>query len=165
MNTKRVFLCAAAFLLAIGCSKSEASKVEPTAAQAAPGTPAPAAATKPAAAADDWATVDKLVAAAKSSDDMDAVLGECLSTGMQMVFAKKITDIKTDAGYYQHCTIGPARAEARLAIKGSKPGKPGTMNSLCLAASMKSEEIAASGKPEAAEFKKLAKDVNKACGL
>ena len=34
-----------------------------------------------------------------------------------------------------------------------------------IAAAMQAEEIAASGKPEAAEFKKLAKDVNKACGL
>jgi len=30
---------------------------------------------------------------------------------------------------------------------------------------MKADEIAQSGKPEADEFKKLGKDINKACGL
>jgi hypothetical protein len=148
---------AAVLLCTVGCSKSETPKDQAQAAQAAPG--AAAAAT---AAPSDWSKVDKLVAAAKASDDFDGVMAECLSTGMELAFAKKITDIKTDPGYYQHCEIGPARAQARIAIKGSKPGK---MNTLCLAAEMRAEEIAGSGKPEAAEFKKLDKDVKRACGL
>jgi hypothetical protein len=159
MNTTRSAAYAAVLLFTVACSKSETPTGQAQAAQAAPGAAAPAAA---AAAPADWSKVDKLVAAAKASDDFDGVFGECLSTGMDLALAKKITDIKTDAGYYQHCEIGPARAQARIAIKGSKPGK---MNTLCLAASMKADEIAQSGKPEADEFKKLGKDINKACGL
>ena len=158
MTTKRSAAYAAALLFAVACSKSETPKDQAAAAQAAPGAAAPASA----APASDWSKVDRLVAAAKSSDDFDSVLGECMSTGMEMVFAKKITDMKTDPGYYQHCTIGPARAEARIAIAGSKRGK---MSTMCLAASMKADEIAESGKPESAEFKRLGKDVKKACGL
>ncbi|HEY7371803.1 MAG TPA: hypothetical protein VIF57_06460 [Polyangia bacterium] len=156
MLTKRSAAYAAVLLFAVACSKSEPPRGQ---AQAAPGAAAPA--PQAAAAPADWSKVDKLVAAAKASDDFDAVFGECLSTGMDLALAKKITDIKTDASYYQHCEIGPARAQARIAIKGSKPGK---MNTLCMAASMKADEIAQSGKPEADEFKKLGKDINKACG-
>jgi hypothetical protein len=133
-------------LLAVGCSKSEAPKDQPG---TAPGTqvpaPAPAAPVKPA----DWSRVDK-------------VFAECMSIGLELAMARKVADIKTDPDYFSHCEAGLARAEAKIAINNSKPNK---MDSLCIAASMKAEEIAGSDRPEAAEFKKIDKDVKKACGL
>jgi hypothetical protein len=146
-------------LLAVGCSKSEAPKDQPG---TAPGTqvpaPAPAAPVKPA----DWSRVDKAIAEAKVSDDFDKAFAECMSIGLELAMARKVADIKTDPDYFSHCEAGLARAEAKIAINNSKPNK---MDSLCIAASMKAEEIAGSDRPEAAEFKKIDKDVKKACGL
>ena len=96
------------------------------------------------------------------SDDFDKVFAECMSIGLEVAMSKKLADIKADPDYFTHCEAGPARAEAKIAIKNSKPNK---MDSLCIAASMKTEGIASSERPEAAEFKKLDKDVKKACGL
>lgn len=137
-------------LLAVGCSKSEAPKHEPG---------APAAATvKPT----DWAAIDKAIVEAKVPDDFDKIYAECMSLGLEVAGAKKLSDVKVDPDYFTHCESALARAEAKIAIKNSKPGK---MDSLCIAASMKTEGIASSDRPEAAEFKKLDKDVKKACGL
>ena len=153
-------------LVAIACSKSEAPNSPPS---SVPGTPAAAPAPAPAAAPAaapvkpaDWSGVDKLLAEAKVSDDFDKVFAECMSIGLEVAMAKKLSDIKSDPDYFTHCEAGAARAEAKIAIKNSKPGK---MDSLCIAASMKAEEIASSNRPEAAEFKKIDKDVKKACGL
>jgi hypothetical protein len=149
-------------LLAGGCSKSDAPKDQSgtaPATQAAATAPLPAAApVKPA----DWSRVDKALAEAKVSDDFDKVFAECMSIGLELAMARKLADIKTDPDYFTHCEVGPARAEAKIAIKNSKPNK---MDSLCIAASMKAEEIAGSDRPEAAEFKKIDQDVKKACGL
>ena len=158
---KTISLWTTAALLAVGCSKSEAPKDKQGSApstSAAATAPAPAAPVKPA----DWSRVDKAIAEAKVSDDFDKVFAECMSIGLEVAMAKKVTDIKSDPDYFTHCEVGPARAEAKIAIQNSKPGK---MDSLCIAASMKAEEIASSNRPEAAEFKKIDKDVKKACGL
>ena len=159
---KTISLWTCVVLLAVGCSKSEAPTGQ---AGPAPGTqaavtaPAPAAApVKPA----DWSRVDKALADAKVSDDFDKVFAECMSIGLELAMARKLADIKTDPDYFTHCEAGPARAEAKIAIKNSKPNK---MDSLCIAASMKAEEIAGSDRPEAVEFKKIDQDVKKACGL
>ena len=160
---KTISLWTTAVLLSVGCSKSEAPKDQrgsapSTSAAATAPAAAPAAPVKPA----DWSRVDKAIAEAKLSDDFDKVFAECMSIGLEVAMAKKLSDIKSDPDYFTHCEAGPARAEAKIAIKNSKPGK---MDSLCIAASMKAEEIASSNRPEAAEFKKIDKDVKKACGL
>jgi len=156
---KTISLCTCVALLAVGCNKSEPPKDQPVSAPATQ-----AAATAPAAPvkAADWSRVDKALAEAKVSDDFDKVFAECMSIGLELAMARKLADIKTDPDYFTHCEAGPARAEAKIAIKNSKPNK---MDSLCIAASMKAEEIAGSDRPEAAEFKKIDQDVKKACGL
>jgi hypothetical protein len=166
MRASVLLAVAVVAVAAIGCSRSEAPKQQPAPAPATeraaatpePAPAIPAAPIKPA----DWARVDKTIADAKVSDDFDKVFAECMSIGLELAMAKKLADIKMDPDYYAHCEVGPARAEAKIAIKDSKPGK---MHGLCIAASMKAEEIAASTRPEAAEFKKIAQDVKKACGL
>jgi hypothetical protein len=160
MKTVSLWTCVA-LLAAVGCSKSEAPKNQP-ATQAAATAPAPAAAPAAPVKPADWSRVDKALAEAKVSDDFDKVFAECMSIGLEVAMAKKLADIKADPDYFTHCEVGPARAEAKIAIKNSKPNK---MDSLCIAASMKAEEIAGSDRPEAAEFKKIDQDVKKACGL
>jgi len=155
---KTILLCTCVALFAVGCNKSEAPKGQPG---PAPGTQAAATAAAPVKPAD-WSRVDKALAEAKVSDDFDKVFAECMSIGLEVAMARKLVDIKTDPDYFTHCEAGPARAEAKIAIKNSKPNK---MDSLCIAASMKAEDIAGSDRPEAAEFKKIDQDVKKACGL
>ena len=161
---KAISLWTTIALFAVGCSKSETQKDQPGTApgtQTTATTPAPAATATPVKPAD-WSRIDKAIAEAKVSDDFDKVFAECMSLGLEVAMARKLADIKTDPDYFTHCEAGPARAEAKIAIKNSKPNK---MDSLCIAASMKAEEIAGSDRPEAAEFKKIDKDVKKACGL
>jgi hypothetical protein len=159
---KTISLWTAIALFAVGCNKLDGPKDQSgttPATQATATAPLPAAApVKPA----DWSRVDKALAEAKVSDDFDKVFAECMSIGLEVAMARKLPDIKTDPDYFTHCEVGPARAEAKIAIKNSKPNK---MDSLCIAASMKAEEIAGSDRPEAAEFKKIDQDVKKACGL
>jgi len=152
---KTISLSTAIVLLAVvGCSKSEPPKDQPG---TMPGAPV-AAPVKPS----DWSAIDKAIVEAKVPDDFDKIYAECMSLGLEVAGAKKLSDVKVDPDYFTHCEAALARAEAKIAIKNSKPGK---MDSLCIAASMKTEGIAGSDKAEAAEFKKLDKDVKKACGL
>ena len=162
---KTVSLWTTIALLAVGCSKSEAPRDQTGTApgtQAAATAPAPAEAPAAPVKPADWSRVDKALAEAKVSDDFDKVFADCMAIGLEVAMARKLADIKADPDYFTHCEAGPARAEAKIAIKNSKPNK---MDSLCIAASMKAEEIAGSDRPEAAEFKKIDKDVKKACGL
>jgi hypothetical protein len=110
----------------------------------------------------DYAKIDGLVAAVKTSEDFDKILEGCMGIAIDMAMAKKIENAETDPDYWTHCKVGPARAQAQLVIKESTPDK---MHTSCIAAAMVAEEIRDANKPESAEFKTLAENVNKACGM
>ncbi len=115
-----------------------------------------------ATAGPDYAKIDGLVAAVKTSEDFDKILEGCMGIAIDLAMAKKIENADTDPDYWAHCKIGPARARAQMVIKESTPDK---MHTSCISAAMVAEEIRDANKPESAEFKTLAENVNKACGM
>jgi hypothetical protein len=114
------------------------------------------------AAGPDYAKIDGLVASAKTTEDFDKILEGCMGLGIDLAMSKKIEDVETDPDYWTHCKVGPARVRAQIVIKESTPEK---MHTMCITAAMIAEEIRDANKPESAEFKTLAENVNKACGM
>jgi hypothetical protein len=161
---KTTLLTATLFALAVGCTRSEAPpKEQPTSAREVPAAPAPAPAA-PAAKAVDYSKVDKMIAAATKPEDFEGIYGDCLTLGVKTLSAKKLgmQDVETDPDYWRHCKVDPTRAEVQIVLKQSKKGK---IHPHCGIASMNARHIADSGRPEAAEFKKLIADMTKPCDL
>ncbi len=160
MRTLVILATAALSSAATGCTTPENKGSAPA------GSDAPAAkdakSSAPSGAAYDFSKVDKLVTTAKTEEHFDAILKECMAAAFETARTKKIEDVDKDPAYFKSCKVGPARARAQVVIKESKPDK---MHTFCITASMQAEEIAESGKAEAEEFKKLAKEIDKACGM
>jgi hypothetical protein len=99
------------------------------------------------------------LAAAKTSEEVDKIMDEC--TSLQLESAMDGTDLSKNAEYIAVCQVEAAKALGNAVIKGSTPEK---MDSKCISASMRIEDLIEK-KIEEAAMKELNEQVKKACGM
>ena len=98
MRTLVILAAGALLSSATGCTTPEDKGSAPA------GSDAPAAkdakSSAPSGAAYDFSKVDRLVTTAKTEDDFDAILKECMTAAFETARAKKVEDVDKDPAYF-----------------------------------------------------------------